>query len=307
MNGIKWLLENADPSLEYQVARDLQHKTENQCTLLQKRIALNGHGKLLLDKRNANGHWGNGAYNPKWICTHYVLFELMQLGLGPADKDCRKSAGLLLSYPEGIDGGVNYAKTIKHSDVCINGMLLSIGSYFKVNKELIDPVIEYILKVQMNDGGWNCQYYTGATHSSLHTTISVLEGIEEYIRGRYEHRIKELRKAKREAIEFILIHRLYKSEKTKEVIKDDFFKYTFPVRWKYDILRCLDYFRKAEIAYDTRMEEGIKRIEQARNNQGIWKGYSQAGKEYYKIERDKWNTLRALRILEYYQSSRTGG
>jgi hypothetical protein len=298
---MNWLLEHADPSLEYQVARDVRHETKQQCALLQKRIALSGHGKLLLDKRKADGHWGNGAYNPKWICTHYVLFELMQLGLERTNTSCRESAGLLLRYPKGIDGGINYARTVEYSDVCINGMLLSFGSYFKVDEELLLPVIDYILKVQMSDGGWNCQYYTGATHSSLHTTISVLEGIEEYIRGGYEHRVKELRKAKQQAVEFILLHKLYTSEKTGEVIKDEFFRYTFPIRWKYDILRCLDYFRAAETAYDMRMEEALQKIKEARDKQGKWKGYSQAGKEYYKIERDKWNTLRALRTLEYYQ------
>ncbi len=297
---MNWLLEHADPSLEYQVARDLQHKPKKQCALLQKRIAVSGHGKLLLDKRNADGHWGNGAYNPKWICTHYVLFELMQLGLERTNTSCRESAGLLLRYPEGIDGGINYAKTIEYSDVCINGMLLSFGSYFKVDEELLLPVIEYILKVHMSDGGWNCQYQ-GAAHSSLHTTISVLEGIEEYIRGGYEPMVKELTKAKQEAVEFILLHKLFKSDKTGEVIKDEFFRYTFPIRWKYDILRCLDYFRAAGIAYDLRMEEALQKIKESRTNQGIWRGCSQAGKEYYKIERDKWNTLRALRTLEYYQ------
>jgi hypothetical protein len=98
---ISWLLQDADPSLAYQVARDLLHETTNKCLALQKKITGSGHGRLLLDKRNIDGHWGNGAYNPKWTCTHYVLFELMQLGCEPFNEQCTESANLLLCFPKG--------------------------------------------------------------------------------------------------------------------------------------------------------------------------------------------------------------
>ncbi len=300
MDIYSWLLNNADPSLVYQAARDLLRKSEAECIALRKKITQSGYVKILLDKRRADGHWGNGAYNPKWICTHYVLFELMQLGIEQDNEKCKESAILLLSYPKGKDGGVNYARTVEYSDICINGMLLSVCAYFKVEGRLIEPLIDYILKVQMKDGGWNCEYVSGAQKSSLHSTISVLEGIEQYYSGSYTYKINDLQEAKKRAVEFILIHSLFKSKTTGEIIKDDFFRFTFPIRWKYDVLRCLDYFRYAKIKYDVRMEEGIVLLEKAQMKNGIWKGYSQPGKEYYTIDRDKWNTLRAIRVLDYF-------
>jgi hypothetical protein len=304
MDILDWLLQEADPALRYQVSRDLLDGPEAHVKEIQQGIGSSGYGKLLLDRRNADGHWGNGAYNPKWTCTHYVLFELLQLGLSSANKQCRESALLLLDNPVGRDGGINYAKTIEYSDVCVNGMLLSVASYFDCGPENVTPLIEYLLKVQMRDGGWNCEYIHDAVHSSLHTTISVLEGLTRYLSAGYANETERIRKAIARGIEFILRHKLYKSETTGEMIKDEFFKYTFPIRWKYDILRCLDYFRAALIPYDERMEDALALIINSRTRDGKWKAFSQPGKTYFIMEKNgapgKWNTMRALRVLKYY-------
>ncbi|HPJ72890.1 MAG TPA: hypothetical protein PK636_09410, partial [bacterium] len=116
----------------------------------------------------------------KWTCTHYVLFELLQLGLDPDNRACRESAELLLRHPRGKDGGINYARTVEYSDVCVNGMLLSIGGYFRLGERLLETPVDFLLETEMADGGWNCEYFRGASRSSLHTTIAVIEGIERY-------------------------------------------------------------------------------------------------------------------------------
>jgi hypothetical protein len=221
--------------------------------LIRDGIGKHGWAYDLLDRRNPDGHWGNGAYNPKWTCTHYVLYELEQLELPPGDTCCAESTMLLLASPHGRDGGVNYARTVEYSDVCVNGMLLSIASRFLVPGFVSMPdsissalfeLIDYLLSMRMADGGWNCAYYLGGEHSSLHTTIAVIEGLFAYLDTGGSYRQDEVRFSIATAVEFILRHRLYRSERTGEVIKDEFFKFAFPIRWKYDILRCLDLFRR---------------------------------------------------------------
>lgn len=304
MDTLTWLLENADPSLEFQVRRDLLRESEKSLSKYQNNIEKNGFGKLLLDKRNESGHWGHDVYNPKWTCTHYVLFELVQLGIPPKNKECILSSNLLLGYPLGNHGGINYAKTVVDSDLCINGMILKITSYFGIDNNKQVPIIDYILSTQMKDGGWNCEYLNGAAHSSLHTTISILEGIAQYLKSNYSYKNKELAKSQQSGIEFILLHKLYKSSTTGETIKDEFFKYYFPIRWKFDILRCLDYFQSNKIEYDNRMKDALLVLKSSSNKMGKWKSYSQPGKTYYSIEENgnkgKWNTLRALRVLNHY-------
>ena len=298
------LLEGADPALAYQVARDFLGAGESALRELRSRIAREGMGGALLGRRRSDGHWGNGVYNPKWTCTHYALFELVQLGIDPGNSECRESASLLLDFPAGRDGGVNYARTVEYSDVCVNGMILSIASYFGIGDDRTRRVVDYLLSVQMQDGGWNCEYYHGARKSSLHTTISVLEGLSRFLAAGNSHKSNELRAARDAGIEFILRHELYKTSTTGEVIKDDFLKFCFPVRWKYDILRCLDYFQAEAVEYDPRMRDALSIALAGLRRKGFVASCVQPGKVYPEVKAlldgRKWNTLRALRVEKRY-------
>jgi hypothetical protein len=162
VDDCEWLLDKADPALAFQVQRDMLGADDKKLWDLQNRIARNGIGGTLLEKRKSDGHWGNGVYNPKWTCTHYVLFELVQLGIAPDIRECGESASLLLGFPIGKDGGINYARTVEYSDVCINGMILNIVSYFGIVDSRVKAVVDFLLSVQMEDGGWNCEYCHGA-------------------------------------------------------------------------------------------------------------------------------------------------
>jgi len=240
---------------------------------------------------------------------------MCQLEVPSGDEQCAESALILLSYPRGVDGGINYARTVPYSDVCVNGMILSIACRFLgvgdgFGGDAIPALVDYLLSMRMSDGGWNCAYYSGGIRGSLHTTISVLEGLWACITDsdglRWAgYRRDEILDAIDGGVEFILRHRLFRSERTGEVIKDDFLKFPFPVRWKYDVLRCLDLFRRYGVPYDTRMDEALDLVEAARGATGRWKAASQPGKTFFIVERNgtdgRWNTLRALRTLGAYR------
>ncbi|TFG80513.1 MAG: hypothetical protein E4H20_10980 [Spirochaetales bacterium] len=305
---IDWLLEDPDPSLACQVRRDLMGEPESALLRPRSRIGNTGWASDLMGRRRPDGHWGNGIYNPKWTCTHYALYELVQLEMPRDNAACRESASLLLSYPTGRDGGVNYAKTVEYSDVCINGMIISICSWFRLDGDSLQPLVDYLLDMKMADGGWNCAYPSGPHHSSLHTTIAVIEGLAAFIESGVTYRQPAIRDAIAGGIEFILEHRLFRSDHTGEVIRDEFFKFPFPVRWKYDILRCLDLFRRIGVPYDERMRDALDRIEASRRPNGRWKAASQPGATYFVQEKNgsdgRWNTLRALRTLGRYRFGR---
>lgn len=80
-------------------------------------------------------------------------------------------------------------------------------------------------------------------HSSLHSTLSLLEVIQEHGDNGYRYRTDELQQAAKEARDFILLHRLFKSDRTGDIIRKYFLKLSFPPRWLYSILRCLDHYR----------------------------------------------------------------
>ncbi len=169
---IDWLLDG-EASIQYYVHRDLLSSDLTTQQKLQKRIEREGWGAQLLSKRQENGHWGRGFYQPKWTSTHYTLLDLKNIGLPRENEKARSSIRMIFNEAIGRDGGINYSKTLKRrkSDVCINGMVLNFASYFQQIIPRLLRITDLLLSVQMKDGGWNCEYIHGATHSSLHTTV----------------------------------------------------------------------------------------------------------------------------------------
>nr|WP_299338311.1 hypothetical protein [Allomuricauda sp.] len=302
---IPWLLKG-DVSIQYQVYRDLLQQNRND---LQHKIALEGWGKTLLSKRSPTGHWGKRFYEPKWISTHYTLLDLKNLNIAPNIKPIHETLKAIIAEDKAPDGGINPIGSVKLSDICVNGMFLNYASYFKVNPFDLESIVDCIMAEHMSDGGFNCRSNrSGATHSSLHSTTSVLEGFTEYLKNGYTYRADDINKAKKSSIEFILQHRLYLSDRTGEIIKKDFLKFPYPSRWRYDILRALDYLRYEGVSWDNRMKPGFDVLMKKRNADGTWKQYAQyPGKVHVEMEKtgkpSRWNTLRALRVLKHFENS----
>jgi len=303
---LSWLLEG-DISIRYQTYRDLLDIDKANS---RKRIEREGWALKFLSFRRPNGYWGQSFYQPKWTSAHYTLLDLKNLNISPANKAIRETLNLILETEKGPDGGIYPIGASRRSDICVNGMFLNYGCYFKVSEEKIKSLVDLLLDEKMRDGGFNCQSNNkGAVHSSLHTTISVLEGILEYERNGYTYRLKELKYAAGTSHEFILVHRLFRSDKTGEIINPGFLKFHYPYRWHYDILRAMDYFRFAGVKYDSRMDNAIEIILEQRTQEGQWRlATKYAGKTHFEMEQpgepSRWNTLRALRILRHYKIDR---
>ena len=302
---IPWLLEG-DVSIQYQVHRDLLGVENPE---LQERIATEGWGKKLLSARQPEGHWGRGFYQPKWISSHYSLLDLKYLNISPNVPGIKKPILQIAHNHKSEDGGINPHRDYRGnpvSDTCINGMFLNYACYFRIDEGMLKSVVDCIIQHQMPDGGFNCRINrSGAVHSSLHTTISVLEGLREYKKNGYTYRLDELEKIAAESREFILMHRLYKSDKTGEVIHKKFTMLSYPSRWFYDILRALDYFQFAKVDYDPRMQDALDILKKKRRKDGKWPVQAKhAGQVHFEMESlrepSRWNTLRALRVLKHF-------
>ncbi|MBK8986309.1 MAG: hypothetical protein IPM39_09545 [Chloroflexi bacterium] len=299
---LNWLLAG-DVAIQYQVYRDLLDEDRPD---LRARIATEGWGAQFLVARQPAGHWGRGFYQPKWISTHYTLLDLKHLGIEPDQATIRASISHILAHHKSADGGVNPAKTIENSDICVNGMFLNYAAYFRMPAESLHAIVDFLIGAQMTDGGFNCQSnQQGAVHSSLHSTLSVLEGIAEYLAQGYPYRAAELGSIARQAQEFILLHRLYRSDRTGAVINPRFLMLSYPSRWFYDTLRALDYFRSVGAAYDPRMQDALDVLRQKRRKDGTWSLQAKhSGQTHFDMESpgqpSRWNTLRALRVLRHF-------
>jgi hypothetical protein len=299
---VDWLLAG-DVSVRYRTHCDLLHRDS---PTLQARIATEGDGAAILAARGADGHWGRGFYQPKWTSSHYTLLELKNLGLSPGTPRARETVNLILTGEAGPDGGLNPSRTIRQSDACVNGMALNYSSYFGGDPERLAAVVDFLLRQRMPDGGFNCRLNrAGARHGSVHTTLSVVEGVTEYQRSGHGHRSDELAAVSSEAVEFLLRHHLYRSERTGRPMDPELTRLHHPSRWHFDVLRCLDAFVDAEVPYDPRMDDAVGVIEARRRADGRWpanRGYpgathlppTPAGQP------DRWITLMATRVLATY-------
>jgi hypothetical protein len=307
---LKWLLDS-DPAIRWQVMRDLTGEAPGAIRVERSRVATEGWGARLLALQSPAGHWGEGPRGwrddlPKddrsLLIALYTLDVLKELGLDPAGKQARKMIGRVdkrLVFKRLDNRPYLHGET----EPCINGRILGIGSYFK---EPNDALANRLLSEQLEDGGWNCEA-PKSRRSSFHTTICVLEGLLEYERA--GHKSAAVTKARRRAENYLLERRMFRSLRTGEVIDKRWLRFSFPAFWHYDVLRGLDYLRNAGIKPDSRASEAMETVMERRHQNGRWP-LNLRHPEFIPVEMEtavggasRWNTLRALRVLRWYNKS----
>jgi hypothetical protein len=307
---LKWLLDS-DPAIRWQVMRDLTDEEPETIADERSRVATEGWGAQLLALQSRAGDWGRPPAHfrpdlPKedrgLLVALYTLVLLMDLGLDPASKEARKMIDRVdkrLVFKRHNNRPFLHGET----EPCINGRILGLGAYFK---EPNDTLANQLLGEQLEDGGWNCEA-PKRRRSSFHTTICVLEGLLEYERA--GRKSAAVAKARRRAEHYLLERCMFRSLRTGEVIDKRWLRFSFPPFWHYDVLRGLDYLRNAGIKPDGRVSDAIAIVIERRHQNGRWP-LNLLHPEYIPVEMEagvglasRWNTLRALRVLRWYNNS----
>jgi hypothetical protein len=307
---VDWLLDS-DPSIRWQVMRDLTDAPPNAMAAERARVAHEGWGAGLLALQTPEGSWGGDsassqwASSPEWTCV-VALVWLRDMGLDPSSEEARHSAGL-------VRDKVTWRWWDNHPffegevEPCINGRVVTIGSYFGQD---VERLVDRLLGEQMADGGWNCEQENGSTRGSFHTTINVLEGLLEHERatgGTAESRAARLR-----GQEYLLQRRLLHRLSTGDVVDPAFTQLSFPTGYHYDILRALDYLRSADAPADGRAVEAARILESKRDADGRWPlenphpDQLDVGVGEAEGKPSRWITLRALRVLRWYEQQTQG-
>lgn len=304
----EWLLEG-DVSIQYQVRRDLLGEKPAGLKSLQGRIVTEGWGGRFLSLQRPDGHWGRGYYQPKWISTHYTLLDIRNL---EPPRDLTAVCSIVektLAERTGPDGGIYFSPTFirenRPTDVCVNGMFLNVASYFRIKGKRMQELVDSLLAARMGDFGWNCELWRGATHSSMHTTISVLEALTGFAEADPKYRAKDIARAIEAGTEFLLEHELYKSHRTGETIDKRFLMLSHPYRWRYDILRALDWFARTGRPWDQRLIPAFEVLLHKQRADGTWPLQNKhPGAVHFDMEKtgqpSRWNTLRAARVIGAY-------
>jgi len=315
---MRWLLDS-DPSIRWQVMRDLIGAPADEVAAARARVATEGWGARLLALQGADGSWAGTAFNQGWDSTMHVLSLLRELGLDPASDAAQRAVGLVRDRvrwkgwdwdgtwrgPE-FDGNPFFAGEV---EPCINGQVGASGAYFGQDCQRI---LDRLLVEWLPDGGWNCEAANGSTRSSFNTTICVLEALLEYeLAGGINDAVTE---ARLRGQEYLLERRLLRRKSTGEVLERDregstaFTRFAFPTWWHYDVLRGLEYLRRAGVTPDERVVEAIDLVTSKRDGDGRWPLETHYPGEM-PVEMDegegrpsRWITLRALRVLNWYSA-----
>ena len=316
MTVIDWLLDS-DPAVRWQTLRDLVGATAQEVQATRARVAVEGWGARILALQGDDGLWEGGALFPArdgrplpwtreegqpWTATAYSLQQLLECGVDPADPRVRRA----------VDGVVRSARWENDSqpyfegetEPCINGMVILQGAYFGVD---VDPVVERLLAEQLSDGGWNCEAENGSVRGSFHTTIRVLEGL--LLHGRATGGSPAATAARRRGEAYLLERRLLRRKTTGKVIDPAFLQLSYPTRWHFDALRGLDYFRETGEAPDPRLEEAVELVRSKQEPDGTWLlEHTWKGAVPFRMDDEdgrpsRWNTLRALRVLGWYDGA----
>ncbi len=311
---LDWLLDS-DPAIRWQVLRDLIHAPAEAIAAERARVATEGWGARLLALQDEDGQWAGGACFPArsfnwraenqgqpWTATLPTLELLCAFGIDPSAEPVRRAVALVRENCRWEHAGQPFFDG--EVEPCINGRTVALGIYFDQD---VNGIVSRLLSEQLDDGGWNCEAENGSVRSSFDTTINVLEGLLAHERA--TGGTPESITARRRGEEYLLERKLFRRKTTAEVINPAWLQFSFPTRWHYDVLRALEYFRSVGDAPDSRMDEAIDLVRSKQQPDSTWLlENTHPGKVHFALEDgdsqpSRWNTLRALRVLNWYEQS----
>lgn len=312
-----WMLDrqHSDPSIRWQVMRDLQEAPESVWAAERAKVETEGWGARLLSFQDEDGQWAGGAHFPAdfvwggdepgqpWTSTSHSLSQLREFGLDPTSDRAQRMVELIGVNSRWEHDGQPYWEG--EVEPCINGATVANGTYFGVD---MGPVVARLVGERLGDGGWNCEAENGSTRSSFDTTINVLEGLLEYERAGTG--TPESREARLSGEEYLLKRSLFRRLSTGEPADERYLYFLHPNRWHYDVLRALDYFRSAAtltgMAPDPRLGEVVDHVRFRRLDDGTWPlDWNPTGRTWFDVDDgqgapSRWVTLRALRVLRWW-------
>jgi hypothetical protein len=314
VNVLDWLLDS-DPAIRWQALRDLADASPEIFSVERARVANEGWGARLLTLQGEDGQWMGGALFPNgkwnrnepqaWTATANTLVLLQEFGVDPGDEKVRNAVTQVRKHCCWEHAGQPFFSG--EVEPCINGMVVALGAYFDQD---VNGVVVRLLDEQLEDGGWNCEAENGSVRSSFHTTIRVLEGLlaHERATGGFAESIA----ARRRAEEYFLERKLFRRKSTGEVVDPAWLQFSFPTRWHYDVLRGLEYFRSMGDPPDPHVSEAIELLRSKQQADGTWLlENTHSGAVHFTIDGgdgwpSRWNTLRALRVLRWYEQKWQG-
>jgi len=309
--AISWLLKSEDPSIRYLTLTEILDEPSDSPEAQAARCQIpNGPrvGALLAGQR-ADGGFGAHPYQ-KWTGAHWRLVSLVELGFLCREPRVLAAVDQVLRWLTGDSHRRAIKKINGLTRRCASqeGNALAVCSRLGLtDDDRVRRLAESLLEWQWPDGGWNCDKNRNAHHSSFYESLVPLWGLIEYHCCTGDKRTLE---AADRASDFFLRHRLFRSDKTGEVVNPEWLQLHYPLYWHYDILQALRILGLHGKLGDSRVREALDIVEGKRLAGGLWQaeGYywRPPGRRAPSVEVVDWGrndpndmiTLNALRVLK---------
>jgi len=320
--ALEWLLEPSNPSVRFHTLTDVLGRPSRDLEVVaaKKRIANYGPVKKTMSAQTRDGYWRpkETCYRPKWTAAVWPLVLLGELG-SEADPRIKAECERFFDLHQADSGAFVCPSRVetkgkRWDEPCLTGnMIRTLIKLGYGNDPRVKKAIEWLPQHQLEDGGWNCDFpEKKVKHSSFMSTIEPFWAYSEIPRQKWTRKMKRSIDG---AAEFLLMHRVYKSDNHHWKETYPFFtSFHFPMYYFYDALHGLRVLTKLGYSDDERIKDAKHLLLSKRRPDGTWNlegDWFREGDFFYpsgkgrkapvEIEKigqpSKWITLNAYRVL----------
>ncbi|MBA3072434.1 MAG: hypothetical protein FP831_02475 [Anaerolineae bacterium] len=271
-------------------------------------LAQNGWCAQLLGFQDEDGLWNKSLYNGKWLSTTYSLYLLKLLGLSPQNQQALKGCKQLIAQGNYQDREIRFSRSQNSQDLGVSAIVLSLCCYFGYEADIIPNLALFLADHQTDGGNWLPYASPSAEDYTFETTLLVLEALMQFQNHSPAEENHRLTEAVQKGQDFLLRNNLGLRE--NKPIKNQWSTFSFPSYWFYDILTAVDYFCTFRTNKNKRIQMAVDLILHKATDNGRWLlGSHHPGKTYFEMEKpgsvSRWNTLRTLRIMSWWDGSKT--
>jgi hypothetical protein len=309
--GVRWLLTSDDPSIRYLTLTEVLGRSPRgrQARAAAGKVLQGPKLRALLAGQRQDGGFGVHPYK-KWTGAHWRLVSMVDLAIPPGEPRALAAAETVLHWLGRAAADPSHAREVAgriRRCASQEGNALRVCSRLGLAAdERVGRLAERLIGWQWPDGGWNCDPSPAARHSSFNETLATARGLAEYHAATGDAASLA---AASEAIELLLRHRLFRSERTGQVINPTWLLLRYPPYWHYGMLAALGVVGLLGRLSDPRTDEALHLLEQKRLPDGRWPvegtywrrvGGAETSSEVVNWARrgpDEMITLQALRVL----------